>query len=138
MMNTYTVPVMEYMTGMRRIGAKYIQRFGVPGNYRYVYQTKKFARLSRKIKAVYGRIVKRSDLFLKQAQLKYGATHLTVKTKSWHQAIITLTGDRGTFDLIADLPNKRITGYRTKATHRVGRLSTVNSRLRKKGVLRYR
>lgn len=142
----YEVPVqpskeyvqLEYKTGMRRMNAKYLQRFGTPGNYRYIYKSNKFTRLSRKVQTVYNRIAHRANRWLKSVQMRYGATRLQVKPLGWHHAVVRLTGDRGTIEFDADLTKHRIKPYRTRVQHRIMSLSTVNGNLKKKGILRYR
>jgi hypothetical protein len=132
------VELKEYKIGMRRLNAKYIQRFGTPGNYNYVYKSKKFDQQPRLVKKVYGRIMNRAGRFLKSLKLRYGATRLQVKPLGWHHAVVTLTGDKGTLQFDADLVKHQLKPYRTKFTHRNMRLSSVNSELKRKGILRYR
>lgn len=129
---------LEYSVGMRRLNAKYMQRFGTPGNYRYIYKSNSFTRLPRKVQSVYGRIAHKAGRWLKSVQLRYGASRIQVKPKGWHHAIVTLTGDRGKIDLDVDLTKHQIKSYRTRQTHRINSLSAVNGSLRKRGILRYR
>jgi hypothetical protein len=130
--------LLEYKSGMRRLNAKYIQRFGTPGDYRYIYKSAKYNAMSRKTRAVFGRIVHKANRFLKAIKLRYGATKVIVKPMGWHHAVVTLTGDKGVATLSADLVRHKTKGYRTKVQHRIGKLSTVSGNLKKKGILRYR
>ena len=129
--------VKEYGFGGKRMGAKYMQRLGSPGHYKYVYAPSSINRFSRKAKFYYSRFLKRSAKFLKSIALSYDAKALNVKPKTWRTAIVNIQQNSGlNLMLHVDLKSHQIYSYKS---HR-GQMgaSTKLSRAKKKGILRFR
>jgi hypothetical protein len=127
----------EYIIGQRASLAKYLQRFGAPGHYQYVYPSNGFSRMTRRAKAVFGRIIRRSRRFFKKYQESYGAKGFNVKPKTWHDSVMTVTkSDGGILNFHVNLKQHGIYSYRS---HRgKGGVAVKMNKSKKKGVLRYR
>lgn len=129
--------MLEYVVGQRASLAKYLQRFGSPGNYTYVYPSNGFMRMTRRAKAVFGRIIRRSRKFFKKYQQSYNAKGFNVRPKTWHDAIMTVRKpDGGVLNFHVNLKQHGIYSYRSHRG-RGGAAVTMN-KSKKKGVLRYR
>lgn len=127
----------EYKVGSMGIGTKYIQRFGTPGNYVYIYPSKRLQRFSRRVRGAYARFIKKSQAFLNKFKTAYEGTSMHVKPKTWHSAIIDLRKkDGGLLQFHVDLKAHGIYSYRSKR----GQLGAAVKlgRAKKKGILRYR
>lgn len=128
---------LEYVVGQRASMAKYLQRFGVPGKYQYVYPSTGFTRMSRRAKAVFSRVIRRSKRFFKKYQESYGAKGFNVKPKTWHDAIMTINKPNGSIlNFHVNLKQHGIYSYRSKRGR--GGVWVSMNKAKKKGVLRYR
>lgn len=129
--------LLEYTTGGRRLGAKYIQRFGVPGKYQYVYPIKKWERLSRKTKFHFARFVKHTARFMKMISFSYEQKGINIKPLNWHNALVDINKKDGDLlQLGISLKSHQIYSYKSKRGITGG--STSLSKAKKSGILRYR
>lgn len=128
---------LEYTKGGKRYGAKYLNRFGVPGNYSYIYPEGNFERYSRKVKFFFSRFMKKSQRFLNQVKTNYEAKKLDVKPKNWANAIINVTKrDGGLLQFHVDTKSHHIYSYRSKGGQ--GGAAASLSKAKRSGILRYR
>lgn len=130
-------PILEYVLGGARIGARYLQRMGSPGHYIYIYPSKGFEKMTRRARFAYGRMVNKAKKFLTKMQIHYGATSMNVKPKTWHLAVVKMTGkETGSTEFLFNLKSHQIYSYRS---HRgVTGASAALSKSKKAGILRYR
>lgn len=129
--------ILEFKMGAVGTSVKYIQRLGSPGHYIYIYPTNSMAKLSRKARFTYSRMVSRASRFLKRVQRAYSAESMSMKPKNWHTSIVTMTGKQiGMTQFTFDLKTHGIYSYRSKRGH-VG-ASVKLAKAKKKGILRYR
>jgi len=127
----------EYKLGSMGAATKYIQRFGTPGQYVYIYPSKRFQRFSKKIRAAYARFLKKSRGFLNKFKVAYEGTSIHVRPKTWHTAIIDVNKkDGGILQFKVNLKAHGIYSYRSKR----GQLGAAVKlgRAKKRGILRYR
>jgi hypothetical protein len=129
--------LLEYGKGTSGVGVKYLTRMGVPGSYTYVYSPRRMARMTRKAKFFYTRFLKRSTKFLNQFRVRYDASAVNVKPKTWATAIVNVkTKQGGMFDFHVNLRSHQIYSYRSRRGT-VG-AAGVMARAHKSGILRYR
>jgi len=127
----------EYKVGSMGVGTKYIQRFGTPGHYIYIYPANKIKKLSRKLRWAYARFVKRSQRFLNRFKTAYEGQGMHVKPQSWHRAVVDVTKkDGGILQFNVNLKAHGIYSYRSKRG--VGGAAVSLGRAKKRGILRYR
>jgi len=127
----------EYRLGTMGAGTKYIQRFGTPGQYVYIYPSKRIQRFSKKIRASYARFLKKSKTFLNSFKVAYEGTSIHVKPKTWHTAIVDVNRKDGSIlQFKVNLKAHGIYSYRSKR----GQLGAAVKlgRAKKRGILRYR
>jgi hypothetical protein len=130
--------ILEYKIGQKVFGASYVQRLGTPGNYIYIYPPKKFSNFGRRTKQAYARFVKKSKRFLKKVALRYEATSINMKPKSWAAAVIDIHKKNGdVIQMHVNLKNHNVYSYRSRRGH-VGGAAQNLSKSKRKGILRYR
>jgi hypothetical protein len=129
--------LLEIKKAGRKSNSKYLQRFGVPGHYVYIYPLAKMKRLSRKARYSYKRALRRTRSFSKKIGIAYGATTLNQRPKSWHTAIVKFNAENGvTGQLAVNYKKHAIYNYKSRRSGAGG--SAKLARARKKGILRYR
>lgn len=127
----------EYKVGSMGIGTKYVQRFGTPGHYVYIYPSKRLQKFSRRIRWAYARFVHRSQRFLNRFKIAYEGQGMHVKPQSWHTAIIDVTKKDGSIlQFKVDLKSHGIYSYRSKRG--IGGAAVSLGKAKKRGILRYR
>lgn len=127
----------EYKLGSMGSATKYIQRFGTPGNYVYIYPSQRFQRFSKKVRIAYARFLKKSKGFLNKFKVAYEGTSINVKPKTWHTAIVDVNRKDGSIlQFKVNLKAHGIYSYRSKR----GQLGAAVKlgRAKKRGILRYR
>ena len=129
--------LLEYIKGGKRYGAKYLNRFGFPGNYSYIYPSGNFAKYSRKVKFFFSRFMKKSQRFLNRIRTNYEAKKLDVKPKNWSNAIINVVKRDGSIlRFHVDTKSHHIYSYKSKGGRGGGAASL--STAKRRGILRYR
>ena len=130
--------LLEYSKGMKVLGSTYLQRIGSPGNYIYIYPTKRSQKMGRRYRQAYTRFIKKHKRFLKKISTRYEATSMNIKPKNWYTSLVKLnTKNGGTVQMRLDLRNHRIKSYRA-VNMGTGGMSSQLAKSKRQGVLRYR
>ena len=130
--------LLEYSKGQKLFGSGYLSRIGSPGNYIYIYPSKKTQKIGRKYRVAYTRFVKKSRRTLNRLSTRYEATSMNVKPKSWHSALVNITArNGGTLSMKMNLKSHSVKSYRS-VNMGTGGVSSQLAKSKRKGVLRYR
>lgn len=128
---------LEYLSGTSGIGVKYLNRFGSPGNYSYIYPDDKINRYGRVKYRAFMRYLTHHNRFIQRINQAYNGRKISLKTISWHYQLATITRQEGSsFKLGINLRNHKIRSYRSKL--RGPSASAHLNSLKRRGVLRYR
>lgn len=129
--------LLEYAFGSSFKAARYLQRFGSPGHYTYVYSPEFMRRYGRKASFFFARFLKKSGRFINKIKVRYDAMKINVKPQSLTTAILHIQkGDGGILDLGVNLQKHQIYSYRSRRG--ISGASTKLSKAKRQGVLRYR
>ena len=127
----------EIIKGAKKAASKYLQRFGVPGHYTYIYPSNNLLTMGRKTKNSYKRFLKRSRNFMKKLGVAYGATSINLKPTTWKTSLLKMNSEHGeNYFFKVNLFSHKIYSYRSRRIN--GGLASKLSRDKKKGILRYR
>lgn len=130
--------LLEYSKGQKIFGSSYLQRLGTPGNYIYIYPSKKTQKLGRRYRQAYTRFIKKHRRFLKKISTRYEATSINIKPRNWYTSMVKMnTRNGGTLQLRLDLSKHRIKSYRS-VNMGSGGVSSQLAKSKRAGVLRYR
>lgn len=128
----------EYKVGSAGIAHQYLQRFGVPGKYTYIYPDRRFEKLGRKTSFIYKRFLRKARRFLNAIKMSYDAQSMNVKPKTWHSAIVNIRKKDGINVMLhVNLKSHQIYSYRS-SRGKSGGASGILAKRRKQGILRYR
>ena len=126
----------EIKKGFKKLNSKYLNRFGSPGHYIYVYMPTGIQRMNRRVRFLFARMMKKSNKFMNQMRMRYEATSFTLKPKTWHSGVIKMSTANNQMFFHVNLKSHQIYSYRSKRGQSSG--FTKMNTARKAGLLRYR